>query len=86
METVVIVVVLLAMIALGVLLIHRLNAQHNDRIASFRYGRSRTTPQAPAPPRPGDYAGPSDTGARRDHRDGGRGRFRPRRPTRKSPG
>ncbi|MET7919271.1 hypothetical protein ABZU45_25930 [Streptomyces avermitilis] len=37
MEIFVNVLVLLAMIALGVLLIHLLNSQHDDRIAAFPY-------------------------------------------------
>ncbi|MGW3645856.1 hypothetical protein [Streptomyces sp. NPDC000878] len=53
METVLTVIVTIAMIGVGVLLIHRLNAQHDDRIASFPYGRSGTpaTGPAPSPPR-----------------------------------
>ncbi|MBO8202013.1 hypothetical protein JW613_27505 [Streptomyces smyrnaeus] len=38
MDALVTVAVVIAMIALGVLLIHRLNAQHDQRIAAFRYG------------------------------------------------
>lgn len=82
MDTVVTVIVLLAMIALGVLLIHRLNAQHDERIASFHYGRPRRTtrtPTPPVPPKPAAHTEPTGTPARRDHRDGGRGRSRPRR-------
>lgn len=89
METVLAVVLPLVMIALGVLLIHLLNAQHSERIAAFHYGRSRTTAREPAPSVPwkaGGPAGPSGTDDRRDHRDGGRGRFRPRRRTRKGAG
>lgn len=41
METFVTVVVLLAMIALGVMLIHLLNNQHTERLNDFSYGRSR---------------------------------------------
>ena len=37
MEIVFTVVAILAMIMLGVLLIHALNARHDDRIAVFRY-------------------------------------------------
>ncbi|WP_186318987.1 hypothetical protein [Streptomyces sp. SAJ15] len=37
METVITTAVILAMIALWVLLIHLLNAQHDQRIAAFRY-------------------------------------------------
>ncbi|MCX5047962.1 MULTISPECIES: hypothetical protein [unclassified Streptomyces] len=39
METFVVVLVILAMIAVGAFLIHLLNAQHGDRIAAFHYGR-----------------------------------------------
>ncbi|MEU4970113.1 hypothetical protein [Streptomyces smyrnaeus] len=37
MDALVTVAVIIAMIALGVLLLHRLNAQHDQRIAAFRY-------------------------------------------------
>ncbi|MEV2209967.1 hypothetical protein AB0H86_00320 [Streptomyces sp. NPDC050997] len=40
METFVTVVVLMAMIALGVLLVHMANRQRGDRIAAFHRGRS----------------------------------------------
>ncbi len=43
METFVTVVVIMAMIALGVLLIHLLDRQHSDGIAAFQRGRSRAT-------------------------------------------
>ncbi|MFK8844175.1 hypothetical protein [Streptomyces sp. Ac-502] len=77
------VTVLLAMTALGVFVIHLLNAQHDDRIALYRYSRrlpdrrgahepTRSQPVTAAPPALHD---------RRDHRDGGRGRLRPRRRT-----
>lgn len=49
METFVTVIVLLAMVALGVLLIHLLNNQHDERIAAFHYGRSRPAARGPAP-------------------------------------
>ncbi|MFE0799458.1 hypothetical protein [Streptomyces sp. NPDC058812] len=38
MEIFVTVIVVLAVVALGVLLIHLLNAQNDERIAAFRYG------------------------------------------------
>jgi hypothetical protein len=82
METFVTVVALLAMVALGAFLIHRLNNQHDERIAAFHYGRSRSAARGPAPSAPQQVRGrtaPSGTGDRRDHRDGGRGRLRPRR-------
>jgi hypothetical protein len=86
-ETFVTVLVLLAMGALGVFLIHRLNSQHDERISGFPYGRSLPTVRGPAPSTPRKVRGRTDprtvgTGDRRDHRDGGRGRLRPRRPTR----
>lgn len=89
METFVTVVVILAMIALGVLLIHLLNSQHDERIAAFRYNRSRSAVRGPVPPVPQrtrGRAGASGIGDRRDHRDGGRGRLRPRRRTRQGVG
>ncbi|MFF4252071.1 hypothetical protein ACFY1L_12765 [Streptomyces sp. NPDC001663] len=42
METFVTAVVLSAMVAVGVLLIHLLNNQHDERIEAFHYGRSRS--------------------------------------------
>ncbi|MFH8367805.1 hypothetical protein [Streptomyces sp. NPDC018031] len=54
METVITTAVILAMIALGILLIHLLNAQHGQRIAAFRYsevlpgrGRRSRKPRRP---------------------------------------
>ncbi|MFF7050512.1 hypothetical protein ACFY94_19315 [Streptomyces griseorubiginosus] len=85
METFVAVMALLAMVGVGVLLIHLLNNQHDERIAVFPYGRSRSTARVPAPPAPQKLrgrAGTNGAGDRRDHRDGGRGRLRPRRRTR----
>ncbi|MEU3337303.1 hypothetical protein ACWCQ1_47380 [Streptomyces sp. NPDC002144] len=89
METFVTVLVILAMIALGVFLIHLLGAQHGDRIAAFHYGRSGTPvagPAASAPRKARGGVGTSSAGRRRDHRDGGRGRLRPRRRTRDGAG
>ncbi|SNX62977.1 hypothetical protein SAMN06272735_4774 [Streptomyces sp. TLI_55] len=85
METFVGVMALLAMIAVGVLLIHLLNNQHDERIAVFPYGRSRSAVRGAAPSspqKPRDRAGTQGADDRRDHRDGGRGRLRPRRRTR----
>ncbi|MEU2725622.1 hypothetical protein [Streptomyces smyrnaeus] len=53
------------MIALGVLLIHRLNAQHDQRIAAFRYsaalpvrgGRRRRKRRRPADSAAGHHDG-----------------------------
>jgi hypothetical protein len=52
METFVTVVALLAMVAVGVLLIHLLNNQHDERITAFPYGRSRSAVRGPAPSTP----------------------------------
>lgn len=76
------VVVILAMIAVGVVLINRLNGQHGERIAMFHFSRfqpgarRRSDHAAGAPdPRPEEIPGPAAApGTRRDHRDGGRGR------------
>ncbi|HZF88238.1 hypothetical protein [Streptomyces sp.] len=89
METLVVVVALLAVIALGAFLIHRLNSQHGDRGgAAFHYGPFGSVLRGPAPPAGrkarGRAAGASDADPRRDHHDGGRGRMRLRRRTRKS--
>nr|WP_237330355.1 hypothetical protein [Streptomyces sp. BA2] len=83
MDTVITVALVLAMIALGAFVIHLLNDQHTERIALHRYSnRLPGHPGAhnPAPPPPGGTASPT-VRARRDHRDGGRGRLRPRRRT-----
>ncbi|GGS36612.1 hypothetical protein AB0E75_32230 [Streptomyces griseoviridis] len=44
------VLVLLAVIAVGAFLIHRLNAQHGVRIAAFHYGRRGTAVPDRKPP------------------------------------
>ncbi|GAV38261.1 hypothetical protein Saa2_01140 [Streptomyces acidiscabies] len=75
------VIAILPMIALGVLLVHLLNSQHGDRIAAFHYGRSGMPVAGPASRdrrKARGRAAASGTGARRDHRDGGRGRLRTR--------
>lgn len=74
--------VILAMVALGARLIHLLNNQHDERIAAFHYNRARPAGRGPAPSAPRKVRGraaTSGTDDRRDHRDGGRGRLRPRR-------
>lgn len=76
METVITVAAILAMIAMGVFLIHQLNAQHDARIASFRYGEAiqGLGRRRPRRHRPGTGpAGRSEAGAHRDPHDGGRG-------------
>ncbi|MGC9538219.1 hypothetical protein [Streptomyces sp. UG1] len=84
METFVTVIVILAMIALGVLLIHLLNSQHGDRMAAFHYGRSGTPVPGPAPSAPRKAHGRarvSGTAGRRGRRDDGF--HRPGRPIRR---
>ncbi|GAA3800731.1 hypothetical protein GCM10022403_038760 [Streptomyces coacervatus] len=73
---------LIVLIAAAAYVIHRLNLEHADRIAVHRYSsplpgrRGRGTPQPPVGPDPSESP---TAGERRDHRDGGRGRFPPRR-------
>ncbi|ARX85279.1 MULTISPECIES: hypothetical protein [Streptomyces] len=86
MDTALTVAVILALIALGAFVIHRLNAQHADRIAQRQYsGRLTGRPGARGPAwlRP-DTAPPPAVRARRGHRDGDRGRLRPRRKANKA--
>ncbi|MEU5687813.1 hypothetical protein [Streptomyces venezuelae] len=83
MDTGITATVTLAMIALGAFVIHLLDPQHSERIAPHRYGRrlpGRRDAHGLTRPRP-DGTAPSAVRARRDHRDGGRGRSRPRRRT-----
>ncbi|MDH6513894.1 hypothetical protein M2164_000368 [Streptomyces sp. SAI-208] len=76
----------IVLVAAAAYVIHRLNIEHADRIAVHRYSaalpdrRGRGTP--PPPVEPGRSESPTSR-ERRDHRDGGRGRFPPRR--RRSP-
>ncbi|MDW4907246.1 hypothetical protein RB628_18280 [Streptomyces sp. ADMS] len=67
METFVTVIVSIALVVVGVFLIHRLNSQHSDRIATFHYGHSGMPVAGPPP-------GTSGT-RRRGQRGAGRGRF-----------
>ncbi|MEU3958672.1 hypothetical protein AB0F42_02335 [Streptomyces buecherae] len=86
MEILITVFAIAVMIALGMLVIHQLNAQHEDRIALFPYGRSRrggASPARPSHPAPDPTGGDRGGHSRRDHRDGGRGHFRARRRARK---
>jgi hypothetical protein len=52
METFVTMIVVLAVVALGVLLIHLLDSQRDERIAAFQYGRSRSAVPGPVPSAP----------------------------------
>ncbi|MEW2808661.1 hypothetical protein AB0929_16400 [Streptomyces massasporeus] len=76
---------LLVLIAAGAYVIHRLNSAHSERIALRSYSRFLPGPPAAADraagttPPPPSHSTPSAALDRRDHRDGGRGRFRPRR-------
>ncbi|MFJ9010729.1 hypothetical protein [Streptomyces canus] len=71
----------IVLIAAAAYVIHRLNIEHADRIAVHRYSSplprrsGRGTPPPPVEPR----SESPTAGERRDHRDGGRGRFPPRR-------
>ncbi|MEU1553203.1 hypothetical protein ABZ517_10835 [Streptomyces scabiei] len=78
METFLTVIVIIAVIAFGALLIHRLNSQHGDRIAAFHYGHSRMPVAGPPPavPRKARVRGRTTGTGRR--RDAGRGRLRHR--------
>ncbi|MFJ8364076.1 hypothetical protein [Streptomyces sp. NPDC093984] len=76
-----IVVVILALIALGVLLIHLLNAQHSDRMAAFHYGRFGMP--APGPARSVPRRTPWPDGDERHRR---RGRLRTQRRTQQGAG
>jgi hypothetical protein len=82
MEAFVAVMAVLAMIVVGVLLIHLLNDQHDERIAVFHHGRSGSAVRGSAPSAPQKLRGRAGTHGADDHRDGGRGRHRPRRRTR----
>ncbi|MEU1671439.1 hypothetical protein ABZ752_05335 [Streptomyces roseifaciens] len=79
MEIAVTLAVILGLIAVGSLLIHRLNAQHDERIAGFHYSgvlpwrdsRSRNRPRSPIDP-----AGPLLARSRREQPHGDRRRRR----------
>ncbi|MFM9696044.1 hypothetical protein [Streptomyces europaeiscabiei] len=82
METFVTMIVITAMIIFGAFLIHRLNSQHSDRIADFHYGHSGMPVAGPAPSgsrKTRGWAATTGTDSHRYRRDGGRGRFHPRR-------
>lgn len=68
MEMFVTVAVILAVIVLGVFLLHQLNSHHTDRIGTFHYGRSGLPVRGPDPA---------------PHKTRGHGRMRPRRRIRK---
>ncbi|MFE9706110.1 hypothetical protein [Streptomyces sp. NPDC005930] len=85
LEILLTVVVLLAVIAAGAFLIHRLNAQHGDRSAAFHYGRGgvvapdRKTDEGPIAHRGAAVA--NDADGRRDRGNGGDGGLQSRRRT-----
>ncbi|MBZ3904366.1 hypothetical protein [Streptomyces griseiscabiei] len=72
----------IVLIAAAAYVIHRLNIEHADRIAAHRYSAAlpgRRGCGTPLPPvEPGRSQSPT-SGEHWDHRDGGRGRFPPRR-------
>ncbi|MER7494470.1 hypothetical protein OQI_10785 [Streptomyces pharetrae CZA14] len=88
MDIIAVVIALLAMIALGAFLIHRLNAQHGDRGGAFHYGPFGSVVRGPAPPSGrktrGRAAGARGADGSREHREDGPGPMRPRRRTRRS--
>jgi hypothetical protein len=73
-ETAVTVAVIIFVMIAGMFLIHRLNAQHDERIGAFRYSdalpgigrRTRKSPRATVP------NGPPADATRREHREGSR--------------
>ncbi|MFJ1731173.1 hypothetical protein [Streptomyces sp. NPDC088254] len=76
---------LLVLIAAGAYVIHRLNSAHSERIAMRSDSRFLPGPPAAADRAacttspPPSHSTPTAALERRDHRDGGRGRFPPRR-------
>ncbi|WP_328478802.1 hypothetical protein OHS71_09515 [Streptomyces sp. NBC_00377] len=74
METVVTVAVIIFVIIAGIFLIHRLNAQHDERIGAFRYSdalpgigrRTRKSPRATVP------KGPPADATRHEHQEDSR--------------
>ncbi|MGW7383820.1 hypothetical protein [Streptomyces sp. NPDC054794] len=74
METAVTVAVITFVIIAGMFLIHRLNAQHDERMGAFHYSdalpgigrRTRKSPRAAVP------KGPPADATHREHREGSR--------------
>ncbi|MFF1380005.1 hypothetical protein [Streptomyces sp. NPDC058308] len=74
----------LLLIATDAYVIHRLNAQHAERIALRTYSRTLPGSHTPVEPKAGDTPPhqpppPVSPADRHDHRNGGRGRFPARR-------
>jgi hypothetical protein len=81
MATALTIVIMLILVVAAARMIQRLNAQHADRIALHHYSRfqpGRHGARSSGRPLRGE-SDPPAVPARRDHRDGGRGRLRPRR-------
>ncbi|MEU3375512.1 hypothetical protein ACFYM2_34690 [Streptomyces sp. NPDC006711] len=82
MTTALAIIITLLLIVMAARVIHLLNAQHSHRIALHHYSRfdplGRKGSGDPAQPVP-TPAEPPAVPTRRDQRDGGRGRLRPRR-------
>ncbi|SEQ04528.1 hypothetical protein [Streptomyces radiopugnans] len=72
MEIGITVAVIIGVIMLGVLVIHRLNAQRDERITVFRYSDTQSGPggRGTKPKRWRPTGGSSDASGRREHRDG----------------
>ncbi|WP_229869688.1 hypothetical protein [Streptomyces flaveolus] len=83
------VIALLAVVAAGAFLIHRLNSLHGGRITAFHYRRDGVVaPDQEFPARQTESrrrAAASGAVERPEHRDGGPVRLRPRRRTHKKP-
>jgi hypothetical protein len=85
MDTLITVVVILAVIVFGVVVIRVLNGQPAERVAAFRYGRFRQDPRGrsnwseKSDPPSDSFAGSSGVASHRDHRDAGHRQLRPRR-------
>ncbi|MEU3253166.1 hypothetical protein [Streptomyces sp. NPDC006997] len=86
MDVFVTVIVVLAVIAAGAFLIHRLNSQHGERTAAFYYDRGGVVApdRKPTDSQPVHHRGAEANGGG-ERRDGGRGRLRPRRRPHKRP-
>lgn len=58
--TIITITLIIAMIGAGMILIHRLNAQHDERVAAFRYSDALPGIGRPRAARTGDRQNPPD--------------------------